>query len=193
VAAGCAAPAPSGAGSADATPAELEEGDHVAGTYTYRQFQPRIEVTLPDDDWTTFHLTRDFFDVGVETANGPVVVMFFDPIAFLDAEEAEAAATTPQDAIELMADHEGTSLSEPRPVEIGGRSGLEVDADFEIDNTHVMRVSDGDIGFGPTNDVRLAVLEADDGVLVIGLIAPEDQMDEAEALTQAVRDSIRIE
>ena len=60
-------------------PTELEEGDHSAGTYTYSQFEPRIEVTLPDDEWTTFHLIPDFFDVAVETEEGPVAVMFLDP------------------------------------------------------------------------------------------------------------------
>ena len=163
--AGCTAIRPSTEPAATATETvrELEEGDHSAGTYTYSQFEPRIEVTLPDDEWTTFHLIPDFFDVAIETEEGPVAVMFLDPIAFLDAEEEEAQAATPQEAIELLADHDGTTLSEPRPVQIGGLSGLEVDADFEIDNTHVIRVSGGDIGFGPSSDVRLAVLEADDG------------------------------
>jgi hypothetical protein len=152
-----------------------------------------VELELPDDNWTTFHLIPDFFDVAQETDDGPVSVMFLDPIAFLDAEGQEAPAATPQQAIVLLADHEGTTLSEPRPVEIGGLSGMEVDADFAIDNTHVIRVSGGDIGFGPTNDVRLAVLEADQGLLVIGLVAPSGRIEAAEALTQPVRDSIRIE
>ena len=137
-----------------ATPTELEEGDHSAGTYTYSAFAPRIEVRLPDDQWTTFHLIPDFFDVAVDTDDGPIAVMFLDPIAFLTAEEEDAQAATPEEAIELLADHDGTTLSEPRPVQIGGLSGLEVDADFEIDNTHVIRVSGGNIGFGPNSDVR---------------------------------------
>jgi hypothetical protein len=94
--------------------------------------------------------------------------MFLDPIAFLTAQEEDAQAATPAEAIELLADHDGTTLSAPRSVEIGGLSGLEVDADFEIDNTHVIRVSGGNIGFGPTSDLRLAVLEADEGLLVRG-------------------------
>jgi hypothetical protein len=175
-----------------ATPTELDEGDHRAGTYTFSRFEPRIEVTLPDDEWTTFHLIPDFFDVAIESDDGPVAVMFLDPIAFLTREEQDAQPASPQEAIELLADHDGTTLSEPRPVQIAGLSGLEVDADFEIDNTHVMRVSAGNIGFGPNSDVRLAVLEADDGLLVIGLVAPAGLMDEAEELTQSVRDSVTI-
>jgi len=178
---------------ASASAGELEEGDHTAGTYTYGAFEPRIEMELPDDDWTSFHLFPDFFDVSVETEDGPVAVMFLDPIAFLTADEQDAQAGTPHEAIERLADHAGTTLSEASPVEIGGLSGLEVDADFAVDNTHVIRVSGGNIGFGPTSDVRLAVLQADDGLLVVGLTAPRGHMDEAEALTQSVRDSITID
>jgi hypothetical protein len=192
VLAGCAAIGPSTEPEPTRTVTELEEGGHSAGTYTFSQFEPRIEVTVPDDEWTTFHLIPDFFDVAIETEDGPVAVMFLDPIAFLTAGEEDAQAATPQEAIELLADHEGTTLSEPRPVQIGGLSGLEVDADFEIDNTHVIRVSGGNIGFGPTSDVRLTVLEADEGLLVIGLNAPAGHMAEAEELTQTLRDSITI-
>src|SRR6187397_1685337 len=96
---------------ASASAQELEEGDHTAGTYTYGEFEPRIEVELPDDDWTSFHLFPDFFDVSVDTEDGPVAVMFLDPIAFLTDDERDAQAGTPQEAIELLADHAGTMLS----------------------------------------------------------------------------------
>ena len=175
-----------------ATPSELAEGDHTAGTYTHSAFEPGIEVTLPDDDWTTFHLTPDFFDVATETDDGLAAVMFLDPIAFLTPEEQDVQAATPQEAIELLGAHDGATLSEPRPVEIGGLSGLEVDASYAIDNSHVIRVSGGNIGFGPSNELRLAVLEAGEGLLVIALNAPAGHMAQAEELTQAVRESIRI-
>ena len=174
------------------SPRELAEGDHTAGTYTYSAFEPRIEVTLTDGEWTTFHLIPDFFDVATETEDGPVAVMFLDPIAFLTPDEQDIQAATPQEAIELLGAHDGATVSEPRPVEVGGLRGLEVDASYANENTHVIRVSGGNIGFGPTNDLRLAVLEADAGLLVIGLTAPIGHMAEAEELTRAVRGSIRI-
>ena len=175
-----------------ATPTELGEGDHPAGTYSYSAFEPRIDVTLPDDDWSTLHLIPDFFDVATQTEDGLVAVMFLDPIAFLNAEQQDVQAFAPQEAIELLGAHDGATVGEPRPVEIGGLSGLEVDASYAIDNTHVIRVSGGDIGFGPTNDLRLAVLEADEGLLVIALNAPVGHIAEAHELTQAVYESIRI-
>src|SRR5262245_3921525 len=177
----------------EASTAELAEGGHTAGRYTYSEFEPRIEVTLPDDRWTTFHLIPDFFDVAQETADGPVAVMFLDPIAFLTQREEDVQAATPREAIELIGALEGVTLSEPHEIEIGGLSGLEVDADFAIDDTHVIRVSGGNIGFGPNGDIRLAFLEADEGLLVIGLSAPAGFMDEALDATRSVRESIEIQ
>lgn len=172
---------------------QLQEGDHEAGRFTYSPFQPRIELTLPDDEWTTFHLTPDFFDVAHETQDGPVAVMFLYPMAFLTPGEEDIQPATMGEAIELLAAHAGAAISEPRVVQIGGLAGLEVDAHFDIDDTHIIRVSGGNIGFGPNSDIRLAVLEADRGLLVIGLSAPAGRMAEAEELTESVRDSIRID
>lgn len=174
------------------TPTELDEGDHAAGTYTYSPFEPRIQITLPNDGWSTFHLIPDFFDVATETEDGLVAVMFLDPIAFLTPQEQDIQPASPQEAIGLLAAHDGATVSEPRPVEIGGLPGLEVDASYAIDNTHVIRVSGGNIGFGPSNELRLAVLEAGEGLLVIVLNCPAGHMAQAEELTQAVRESIRI-
>jgi hypothetical protein len=67
-----------------------------------------------------------------------------------------------------------------------------VDASYATDNTHVIRVSGGSIGFGPSSDLRLAVLQADEGLLVIALNAQAGHMGEAEELTESVRDSITI-
>ena len=175
-----------------APPKELAEGDHTAGTYTYSRFDPHIQLTLPDDGWTTFHLIPDFFDVAHETDDGPVAVMFLDPIAFLSPEGEEIQPATMGEAIETFAAHEGATISAPRVAQIGGLAGLEVDAHFEIDDTHLVRVSGGDIGFGPNSDIRLAVLEAENGLLVIGLSAPAGRMAQAEDLTASVRKSILI-
>ena len=121
-----------------------------------------------------------------------MAVMFLDPIAFLNAGRAGRPGRHAAGGDRAAGAHDGATVSEPRPVEIGGLSGLEVDASYAIDNTHVIRVSGGNIGFGPTSDLRLAVLEADEGLLVIALNAPAGHMAEAEELTQAVRESIRI-
>ena len=119
--------------------------------------------------------------------------MFLDPIAFLTPEEEDIQAATPRRSDRAAwRPRRRHAISEPRQVEIGGLSGLEVDASYANENTHVIRMSAGNIGFGPTSDLRLAVLEADEGLLVIGLNAPVGHMAEAEELTQSVRDSITI-
>ena len=170
--------------------AEIAIGGLAAGRYTNSEFTPRIEVQVPAG-WLTYHLSPDFFDVASETPDGPVVVMFLRPTAFLTPSEAVEAAT-PEEAIAILDEHPGVSASTPRPIEVDGMEGLEVVAEFAIDDTHVMRVEQGDIGFGPQTSLRLAYLVTDAGVLVIGLNAPAGQLEEAERLSEGVWASIRI-
>jgi hypothetical protein len=177
---------PSGASAA----AEIAIGGLAAGRYTNSEFTPRIEVEVPSG-WLTYHLSPQFFDVATDTGEGVVVVMFLRPLTFRTPTE-ERAATDPEDAIAMLGEHEGVTVSTPREIEIDGVSGLQVDVQFAIDNTHLMRVEGGLIGFGPTTDVRLAYLETDEGVLVIGLNAPDGRMAEAERLSEDVWASIRI-
>jgi hypothetical protein len=77
-------------------------------------------------------------------------------------------------------------------VEVDGIEGLEVDVAASVDNTHIMRTEEGDIGIGPTNAVRFAFFPVGDDVLVIGIIGPEGGIDETARLTEPVRESIRI-
>jgi hypothetical protein len=173
--------------------AEIELGDLAPGPHTYGPFVPRIDMEVPaDGDWVSYHLAADFFDVVTDTDDGPMGVMFLNPSAYLRAEDEEVSATTAEAALAVLEDHSGVTLSEPRQVQIGGMTGTQVDAEFTAGNTHIMRVEDGLIGIGPTNDFRVAYFDTDDGVLVVALIAPAGTMAEAERLTQPVVDSIVI-
>jgi hypothetical protein len=98
----------------------------------------------------------------------------------------------PAEAIALLEEHPGVTVSEPRDVEMAGLPGLEVEVAFERDNTHVMRVAEGDLGFGPQSDLRLTYLETDAGLLVIGLNAPVGTLADAKRLTRDVWESISI-
>ena len=189
IVAGCTAPrTPSPEPTSSA--AEIAIGALAAGRYTNSQFTPRIEVEVPAG-WLTYHLSRDFFDVAIGVEDGPVAVMFLRPIEILTP-TGERRVTEPTVAISMLEEHPGVTVSEPRAMDVDGFPGLEVDAAFARDNTHVMRVSEGDIGFGPQNDVRLTYVETDAGLLVIGLNAPAGNLNEAERLSEDVRASIRI-
>ena len=170
--------------------AEIAIGGLAAGRYTNSAFTPRIEVQVPAG-WLTYHLSPTFFDVANETPDGPVVVMFLRPTAFLTPSDAVEAAT-PEEAIAALDEHPGVTAGNPRAVEVDGIEGLEVEVEFAIDDTHIMRVEQGDIGFGPQTSLRLAYLLTDAGVLVIGLNAPAGQLEEAERLSADVLASIQI-
>jgi hypothetical protein len=179
----------SAAGSPGSSPIAL--GELAAGRYTHTAFTPRIVVEVPDGGWQTFHLSRDFFDVAIETDDGPVAIMFIRPQAFVTP-HGEFEPASPEEAIDLLGHYEGVSISEARAMEIDGIAGVEVDVTFDVDNTHVIRVTDGLIGFGPQTDVRLAYLEVDGELLVIGLNVPAGSLEDSEELAQPVLESIQI-
>jgi hypothetical protein len=187
--AACATATPSPSTAAE--PAEpIAVGDLAAGRYTNPAFMPRVEVTVPDG-WVTFHLSRNFFDVAIETDEAPIVVSFLNPDAYLTP-DGELDPASPEEAIAALQAHRTLSVSVPRPVEVDGIEGLEVDVAASVDNTHIMRTEEGDIGIGPTNAVRFAFFPVGDDVLVIGIIGPEGGIDETARLTEPVRESIRI-
>lgn len=148
-------------------------------------------VEVPGDTWLTFHLSPDFFDVGIQTDEGPVAIMFMRPQTFVTP-HGELRPATPEEAIQLLSHHEGVSVSDARSVEVDSIGGLQVDVTFEVDNTHVFRVTDGLIGFGPQTDVRLSYLEVSGSLLVIGLNVPAGTMEQSEELAKPVMESVQI-
>jgi hypothetical protein len=185
-------------GLSPSAPGELAQpmatGELAAGRYTHPAFTPRIEITVPDG-WQSFHLSRNFFDVAIvgdDPEAAPTLVSFVNPDSYLTPDGGELHPATPEEAIAAIATHESLTLSDPRAVEIDGFAGMEVDVAASVDNTHLMRTEEGDIGIGPTNSVRFAFIQVGEEVLVIGILGPEGGMVEAAAATQAVRESIEI-
>jgi hypothetical protein len=183
--------------SAAASPgaSQIAIGDLASGRYTHADFAPRILVEVPDGGWQTFHLSPDFFDVAIETDDGPVVIMFMRPQTFVTP-HGEFEPASPEEAIDLLGHYEGVSATDRRAAEIDGIRGLRVDltfdVTFEVDNTHVFRVTDGLIGFGPQTNVRLTYLEVADSLLVIGLNVPAGTMEQSEVLAWPVMESVQI-
>ena len=182
-------PSASAIASVDVSPIAL--GELATGRYTHADFTPRIEVEVPGGGWQTFHLSPDFFDVAIETDDGPVAIMFMRPQTFVTP-HGEFEPASPDEAIDLLAHYEGVSLSGSRAVEIGGVAGAQMDVSFDVDNTHLFQVTDGLIGFGPQTDVRLAYLEVDGDLLVIALNVPAGTLAQSEELTRPVMESVEI-
>ena len=135
--------------------------------------------------------SRRFFDIGRDTDTGFSAVMFIRPTRFMAPAEGSPAAT-PDEAIALLRLNDGLEVSVTRPVEIDGRSGVEVDIVASREDTQVLGGADGILGIGPTNDVRLAFFDAAGAVLVIGLTAQSGEMGEWAVTAQPVLESIHV-
>jgi hypothetical protein len=169
---------------------ELAEGPLEAGRYTYAGFTPRLEVVV-GDGWQGLHLLPEFFDVGLETETGFSAVMFHHPSRIFGRPEG-GSATTPEEAVALLRQNDGLEVSAPRPIEIDGREGLQVDLVAAADDTQVLAGTQPLLGIGPGNDVRLAFFSVSGGVLVIGLVSPPGGMDAWAETAQPVLESVTI-
>jgi hypothetical protein len=168
----------------------MPSGDLAAGRYTNPAFTPRVEFELPDG-WAAFHVSRNTFGAMRETDDGVYAFLFNMPDAHLTP-AGETHPATPREAVEALEAHESLTVSEPSPVEVDGIGGLEVDVRASVENTHVMRTAEGNLGIGPGNHARFTFLPDGDRVLVLVLLAPTGEMEEALRLTEAIRGSIRI-
>jgi hypothetical protein len=168
----------------------MPSGELTAGRYTNPAFTPRVEFELPDG-WEAFHVSRNTFGGMRETDDGVHAFLFITPDAHLTP-DGETHPATPEEAVEALEAHPSLTVSEPRPVEMDGIGGLEVDVTASVENTHVMRTAEGNLGIGPGNHARFTFLPDGDGVLVFVLLAPSGEMEEALRLTETTRGSIRI-
>ena len=183
---------PQTSGSAvEARPITEEGMALAAGRYTYEAMSPQIEVTVPDG-WQNAHLLPEFWDVARLSDGAYAAIAFMRPTRIIGTGSGSPAAT-PQDAVALLEQNPGLEVSEPQPVEVAGLSGLEVDLFAPHDDTQVLGGEQDLLGIGPGNDIRLAFLPEEDGVLVVGLITPTGEMDAFAAEAQPVLASISID
>lgn len=175
------------------TPLDVREvavGELTAGRYTYPGMQPRIELTVPDG-WQTVHLSPEFFDVARDGPAGFSAVMFFRPPLIIGP-PGGAPANDPRHAIALLHENERLTVSMERVAYIGGVAGVQVDVSADREDSHLLGGEEGLLGIGPSDDLRLTFLQADGGVLVIGLVCPAGQMDTWVAEARPVLASVTI-
>ena len=169
----------------------MPSGSLAPGRYTNPDFSPRIEFELPEG-WAAFHVSHNTFGGMHETDDGTYAFLFITPDAHLTP-EGETHPATPEEAIAALEAHDALTVSEPRDVEMGGIAGLEVDVASSVENTHVIRTAEGNLGIGPGNHARFTFLPNAGDVLVFVLLAPTGEMDEALRLTESIRASVRID
>jgi hypothetical protein len=174
-----------------ALPTETAIGPLEPGRYTYSGFSPRIEVEVSGEGWETFHREPEFWDVARHTEDGVVALMFLHPPTIIGP-DGPVPATTADAALATLRANDELTIADERTVEIGGREARQLTITVQHDDTHMLGSVGALLGIGPEDAVRLAFFDADDGVLVIGIVAQRAALEAADALLAPVIATVRI-
>ena len=101
-------------------------------------------------------------------------------------------AASPQQAVALLRQNEGLAIVDERPVEILGRWGIQVDIVASHADTPVLGEGGAFLGLGPDSDLRLLLLQADEGILAVGLLSPVGELERWVADAQPVVESVLL-
>lgn len=184
-----AAPRPSGS-----LPWPSEFGVHlVPGTYfSSPPFQVPFTLALAETGWQTGHLHAEFFDLirfdGLPETDLPAVLFGFAvPTMVRGAGGNEPATGMTADAaiggLAMRADIVATNRA---AVDLFGRTGARVDLHADVANTALFGGAAGNFGLGPERNLRIAAVAFDGGLLLVLVMAPPGEVEEAWARVQPI-------
>ena len=156
------------------------------GTYfSSPPFVVPLAISIAETGWYAGHLNPAFIDLQ-RYDNGEVGGFPTRMLAFGWPENVRGgsgvvpvAGLAPGAAIDLMVDRGSVEPGERVPVELFGLTGERVDVHSDLGNNPIFGTADGDFGLGPELDARLVALPLGDGLLMVVVLAPPGELDEA--------------
>ena len=147
--------------------------------------------------WESMHLHGEFFDLGrfatEERQTAPARwIAFGDPEHVRGSEDVPDTDLTPAEAAALLAERDDLTAGEPVPFSLDGREGVRLDLHASEPNTPIFGGAEGDFGLEPSVDVRLGFVPVDEGLLVVFVAAPADELDAAWEEAQPVLESVDL-
>ena len=170
----------------------------VKGRYgSQPPFNIPFTFEAPAGGWESMHLHGEFFDLGrfegEARQTAPVRwIAFGDPEHVRGADDVPDTDLTPDEAAALLAAREDLTAGEPVPFTLDGRDGVRLDLHAPERNTPIFGGAEGDFGLEPSVDVRLGFVPVDEGLLVVFVAAPVDELDAAWEEAQPVLESVDL-
>ncbi len=169
----------------------------AAGTwFTSPPFLVPLAITVSEAGWYAGHINPVFIDLqrfdGVEVGTFPTRMLAFGWPENVrgDGGPVPVEGLTPAAALDLLAGRGSLTAGERAPVELFGLAGERIDLHSDFGNTSIFGTADGDFGLGPELDLRLAALTLGEGLLMVGVLAPaadlEDAWDQALPMLESV-------
>jgi hypothetical protein len=158
----------------------------TAGTYfSSPPFVIPLTIEISEAGWHAGHLNPVFIDLqrydGVEVGGLPTRMLAFGWPENVRGNDGPVPVLglTPTAALDLQTDRGSVEPGKRAEVELFGLSGAWIDLHSDLNNNPIFGTADGDFGLGPELDVRLVALPLDEGLLMIGVLAPTDDLEEA--------------
>ena len=170
----------------------------VPGRYDSQPpFNIPFTFEAPAGGWESMHLHGEFFDLGrfatEERQTAPARwIAFGDPEHVRGSEDVPDTDLTPAEAAALLAERDDLTAGEPVPFSLDGREGVRLDLHAAEPNTPIFGGAEGDFGLEPSVDVRLGFVPVDEGLLVVFVAAPADELDAAWEEAQPVLESVDL-
>jgi hypothetical protein len=170
----------------------------VPGRYDSQPpFHIPFTFDVPAGGWESMHLHGGFFDLGrfatEDRQTAPARwIAFGDPDHVRGFEDMPDLDLEPDDAARLLAERDDLTASEAVPFSLDGREGVRLDLHAAEPNTPIFGGAEGDFGLEPSVDVRVGFVPVDEGLLVVFVAAPANELDAAWEEAQPVLESVDL-
>jgi hypothetical protein len=169
------------------------------GTYfSSPPFAIPFTIVVDAPGWYSGHLNEQFFDLlrfdGVAHTGLPTrMVAFGVPGHFRgSAGDVPIDGLTAETAADLIEDASYRTTSGRQAIEVVGLDGVVLDIHSELDNTPIFGGATGNFGLSPERDARMAILQRDDGFLIVAVLAEADDLDAAWEQAQGLLETIEF-
>ena len=178
---------------------DFPPGDGVAlqpGRYSSQPpFDIAFSFEIPVAGWGSAHQDGEFFDV-IQPAQVGVSptrwIAWALPTILHGAQDVEAAELAPDDAVAALASHPDIESSEPVPYAVDGVGGLMLDLATEVFGVELFGGPAGDLQLDPDYQTRLIILPHDQRLLLVLVLAPRGELEQAWADSKPIVDSIEL-
>jgi hypothetical protein len=99
---------------------------------------------------------------------------------------------TPAAAFDLLASRGSVQAGERTEVELAALAGERLDLHSDLGNNAIFGTADGDFRIGPELDLRLVALPYRDGLLMLAVLAPGDDLNDAWGEALPMLESIEL-
>jgi hypothetical protein len=148
-------------------------------------FDLPFTLEIADPGWETGHLHGEYFDIFRFDA-GPAPADPTRSIAFALPEhvrgidgDVSVGGLTPRAVLDHLLGRASLRTSNPAPARLFGLDGARLDLHSTVSNNPVFGGPGGDFGLWPHLDVRLVALDHPDGLLLVLVLAPADELEAA--------------